>query len=100
MKNRELPDKAERSKSNNTYQILLLSVPFIVGGILLLLQTGPAAIEINPENIGSRFPSPGTYHDAISASMQHWIGVLGVFVGAGIVGFYFYLRRQIGRNSL
>jgi hypothetical protein len=91
--------KDRRSKPNNPYQILLLAVPFILGGILLLLQTGSAAIEINPLSPSGKFEAPGLYQEAVSASMQHWLGAIGVLVGAGILGFYFYVRGQIGKNS-
>jgi hypothetical protein len=84
--------------SRGDYRIILIAIPFIVGGILLLLKTSPVPV------IGGAFSIPGqvkegTDIEIMSPPMSHLAGTIGILIGIFIVGFYGYLRRQIGKKS-
>jgi hypothetical protein len=91
------PEADFPESSNNPYEILLLATPFILGGILLLLKTGGAAVVIHGGANSVR--ARGSYNGVIDASMVHDIGIIGLVIGGALVLLYLYVRRELSRDS-
>jgi hypothetical protein len=76
-------------KKENPFGILLLAIPFIVGGIILLLRTTPSVIDSPPGRyVGDRVV------EMASVNLAHAAGVFGITVGGLIIWFYFKIRES------
>jgi len=74
--------------SNDPIGILVLAIPFICGGLMMLMQQGDATAA---GETGGKSPSSAQLV-SISESAVHGCGVIGILVGLGIV--YVYLRER------
>lgn len=74
-------------KKDNPYSILILAIPFIAGGIILLLQTQSGVFVASPER-HAQYQSI----ESASPNMMHGAGIVGLLVGALIIWFYFKVR--------
>jgi len=80
--------KQWRIASNDPIGILVLAVPFICGGLMMLMQEGDSAAV---GETGGRSPSSAQLV-SISESAVRGCGAIGVIMGVGIV--YVYLRER------
>jgi hypothetical protein len=77
------------SEKDDPARILILAIPFIVGGIILLLRTTPSVIDSPPGRyVGDRVV------EIASINMTHAAGVFGLAVGGLIIWFYFKIRKR------
>ena len=76
-------------KKDNPYSILILAIPFIVGGIILLLRNASSIVIAPP----GRY-TPDLVVEVASVNMVHAAGVFGVLVGTLIIWFYFRIRND------
>jgi hypothetical protein len=79
--------KAMSFKKDNPYGILIVAIPFVVGGILMLLQNKPGIFVAYP----GRY-APGFAVETASVDMMHAGGIFGLGMGGLIVWFYFKVR--------
>jgi hypothetical protein len=79
-------------KRVDLYGLLLLAAVFLAGGIALLMRHGTVAAS------GGAEPA-AEYHETIGASLAHYAGGAGVFLGVALVYFYFCVRRERGRKG-
>jgi len=76
-----------RPKKDNPWTILLIAIPFLAGGILLVLKTEPGIVRSSPAKY-----SQGFYVGVASVSMEHAAGIFGLIVTGLIVWVYFKVR--------
>ena len=80
-------------KKENPFGILFLAIPFIFGGIILLLRATPSVVDSPPGRyVGDRVV------EMVSVNMEHTAGVFGLVAGGLIICFYFKIRDS-GRND-
>jgi hypothetical protein len=83
-------------KRDNPYGILILALPFLAGGIILLLKTSPGVVSAFPT--WPPWLAPGLVVETASVSMEHAAGALAIAVGVGVIWFYFRIRNQARYN--
>ena len=78
-------------KRDNPYGILILAIPFIVGGIILLVTREPGIFVASPV---PRVPD-ANFSDVETASvtMEHAAGLVGLIIGGIIIRIYFKVRN-------
>ena len=80
-----------RPTRDDPYGILILAIPFVVGGIILPLRNIPGLIAAGP---AYRVPDAFNFvMETASVRMEHAAGVFGIVVGVIIISFYFKLRN-------
>jgi hypothetical protein len=72
---------------DNPFALLVLAFPFVMGGVILLLQRGPSLVIASPTY---RAFSQSTVE--ASEAMAHGAGIFGVVVGCILAGIYFRIR--------
>jgi hypothetical protein len=83
-----------RHTRDNPYAILILAIPFVVGGIILLLKNTPGIVPAYPVLPGSRVPdATGFYVETASVTMVHVAGCFGIVVAGIIIWFYFKIKN-------
>ena len=80
-------------KRDNPYGILFLAIPFVVGGIILVLRNTPGIVPAFAAG-GNSPDAQGFYLETTSVTMEHVGGTLALVVGGLIVWFYFRLRND------
>ena len=82
-------------KKENPYGILLLAIPFVAGGIVLLLRNAPLLVFAYPAQGAVRAPDANTFDiETASVGMLHAGGIFGILVGGLIVWTYFRVRNS------
>jgi hypothetical protein len=84
----------QRRPKNNPWEILVVAGLFFLPGLFMLLQRGPL---VGFQQSFRHIPSTVT---GISQHGAHIFGVLAIGVALALVGFYFYLRREIARGDI
>ncbi len=79
-------------KRDNPYGILILTIPFVVGGILLLFADEPGIVPAYPVH-GNVPDAHGFYVETASVTMEHAAGVFGLVVAGLIIWFYFKVKN-------
>ena len=77
-------------KRDDSYKVLFFAIPFVVGGIILLCQKGPAML-VAPTLVGRYVTGPVSFETA-SVNMEHAAGLAGLAIAGLIVWFYFKIR--------
>ena len=78
----------EERSNNNPYAILILAVPFILGGMILVLKKNAAAVVGHVHS--------GTVLDP---SAVRNIGIMGLVIGGGFILLYLHTLREIRKDS-
>ena len=73
---------------DNPFGILILALPFVLGGIILLLQTKPGVVVASPA-----YRAPGYAVETASVPMEHAAGVVGLSIGCVLAWFYIRARK-------
>jgi hypothetical protein len=74
-------------KKDNPFSILILAIPFIAGGIILLLRSTPTVVVASP----ARYAFNQDIEIA-SVNMTHAAGIFGLAIGGLIIWVYFKIR--------
>jgi hypothetical protein len=80
-----------RHTRDNPFGILILAIPFVVGGIILLSRNTPGVVAAGQAYRVS--DAPNFVVETASVNMEHAAGVFGIVVGVIITWFYFKLRN-------
>ena len=75
-------------KKDDPLNILILAIPFLAGGIIMLLRNSPGIIRAYPA-----YRSPGSFVGEVSVPTEHAAGVVGLIIGGLIILFYFRIRN-------
>jgi len=87
-----------RPTRNNPYGILLLAIPFVVGGLVLLFHHGPLIVPAYSAGSIRAPDANGFVVETASISMQRVAGIFG-FVVAGIIVRLYFRVRNIGKGE-
>ena len=85
----------KRGYRDNPRAVLLLAIPFLLGGVMLLISPRPIPVVASP--VRGRVPDANSYEvETASVPMERAGGVLGIIVAGIIVGTYFKIRDGRG----
>ena len=76
-----------RPTRSNPYSIFILAIPFVVGGIILLLRNKPENVIAPPGYYG------GLVVEIATVRMEHAAGILALMVAGIIVRLYIRVRK-------
>lgn len=74
-------------RRDNPYGILIIALPFVIGGSIMLSKTEPGIVRASALRMPNSF-----YEGEVSVPMEHAAGVFGLVVGGALI--YIYIRAR------